>query len=496
MNREQLLHSLYEASELEHNLMCTYLYAAFSLKSGEPEGLKPAEAEAVARWQRTIIQVAVEEMGHLAAVWNITSALGGSPRFGRTNFPLDPGYLPAGVVVKLAPFNPATLQHFVFLERPNGSEERDGEGFAAERPFTRAVDVPRLTPTATDYATVGEFYASIQQGLKDFVAQVGEAAAFCGNPALQLSAAEVDLAGARAVICLKTALAAFDAIVAQGEGAPQHSATSHFQSFVAIRSEYRELLAANPAFEPALPAATNPVLRRPPRPEGRVWLENPEAGATVDLANAAYGLMLRLLGYAYSIASPAPEKALAVDLGIGLMHATAALGERAARLPAGPSNPSCHAGMSFTTLRDAAPLPQGPGARRLFTERFAQFAAAAAVLAEDGERAAHHAGGAPDGGPVQARRRGLRSSGARRRATARRFDDAGPTAGGPRGERQRRDPVSLERRCVCRDRSRRDRGRSTPHADVRGPALHSRALLRHRRTRRVPGQRQGSLDSP
>ena len=36
--------------------------------------------------------VAIEEMGHLAAVWNITSALGGSPRFGRTNFPLDPGY--------------------------------------------------------------------------------------------------------------------------------------------------------------------------------------------------------------------------------------------------------------------------------------------------------------------------------------------------------------------------------------------------------------------
>jgi len=37
-------------------------------------------------------------------VWNITSALGGSPRFGRGNFPLDPGALPAGVVVKLAPF--------------------------------------------------------------------------------------------------------------------------------------------------------------------------------------------------------------------------------------------------------------------------------------------------------------------------------------------------------------------------------------------------------
>ena len=32
--RERLLHFLYEAAELEHNLMCTYLYAAFSLRSG------------------------------------------------------------------------------------------------------------------------------------------------------------------------------------------------------------------------------------------------------------------------------------------------------------------------------------------------------------------------------------------------------------------------------------------------------------------------------
>jgi len=37
--REVLLHALYEAAELEHNLMCTYLYAAASLKDGEREGL-------------------------------------------------------------------------------------------------------------------------------------------------------------------------------------------------------------------------------------------------------------------------------------------------------------------------------------------------------------------------------------------------------------------------------------------------------------------------
>ena len=56
--------------------MCTYLYAAFSLKSGMEEGLSAVEADATARWRRAILRVAIEEMGHLTAVWNITSALG------------------------------------------------------------------------------------------------------------------------------------------------------------------------------------------------------------------------------------------------------------------------------------------------------------------------------------------------------------------------------------------------------------------------------------
>ena len=84
--------------------------------------------------------MAIEEMGHLTAVWNITSALGGRPRFGRSNFPLDPGQLPASIVVKLAPFNADTLQHFVFLERPHGSTEAEGAGFSYERAYLRGGD--------------------------------------------------------------------------------------------------------------------------------------------------------------------------------------------------------------------------------------------------------------------------------------------------------------------------------------------------------------------
>jgi CDGSH-type Zn-finger protein/uncharacterized Fe-S cluster protein YjdI len=372
--REILVHTLYEAAELEHNLMCTYLYAAFSLKDGEGDGLGAAEAQAVRRWRQVLLGVAIEEMGHLAAVWNITSALGGSPRFGRMNFPLDPGYLPASITVKLAPFNTETLQHFVFLERPRGSAEPEGSGFACERPYVRGTDRPHLTPMARDYDTVGDFYAGLGNGLRDFVARYGEANAFDGDPALQLSPAEVNLPGARQVICLKTALAAFAAIVEQGEGAPRDSVGSHYQKFLGIRGELRSLMQKNPAFAPAFPAATNPVLRRPPRPEGRVWIENADAFATVDLANACYALMLRLIAYAYAVRGPSEEKSLAVDLGIGLMQALVPLGERAARLPAGPSNPQCNAGVSFITLRDSAALPPGPAARRLFVERFAQLA--------------------------------------------------------------------------------------------------------------------------
>jgi CDGSH-type Zn-finger protein/uncharacterized Fe-S cluster protein YjdI len=378
--REEILHALYEAAELEHDLMCTYLYAAFSLKDSEAEGLRPEEVEAVRRWRSELIKVSVEEMGHLTAVWNITSAIGGTPRFGRGNFPLDPGTLPASVTVRLSPFNAATLQHFIFLERPAGSNEPDGEGFAYGHTYGRGNAQARITPMGINYATVGDFYVALSDGLRALVERETEDNAFDGDPALQLSPTEVALPAAKRVICLKTAIAAFDAIVIQGEGAPRDSTDSHYQRFSNIREEFQRLLRANPGFIPAFPAANNPVLREPPRPEGRVWIENPEAIAVVDLANGAYGLMVRLLAYAYTIRGPQPEKSLAVDLAVGLMRAITPLAEKAARLPAGPSNPGCNAGMSFIALRDAAPLAPGRAARRLFLERLECFTRAANEL--------------------------------------------------------------------------------------------------------------------
>ncbi|MGE0045752.1 MAG: ferritin-like domain-containing protein [Hyphomonadaceae bacterium] len=388
--REQLIHALYEAAELEHNLMCTYLYAAFSLKD-ESDGLSAEETAAVARWRRAIIDVAIDEMGHLAAVWNITAALGGSPAFGRDNFPLDPGGLPGGVVVKLAPFNLEVLQHFIHLERPEGSDEPDGAGFEHVS-FRRGAPKPRLTPMAIDYETVGQFYQTMQMVLNFMAERLGEKDLFCGDPALQLSPNEIDLNGAKPVLCSKTAIAACAAIVTEGEGASAESANSHYCRFRTIRDEYQEILARNPSFTPAHPAAVNPVLRRPPIAEGRVWLEDEASAAIVDVANAAYQTMLRLIAYSYAVPGPSAEKSLAVDLGIDLMKAMTLLGESAARRPAGPSNEGCNAGMSFTALRDSAPLQRGASARRFFTERMNELARYAARLDQEDQRVARATG--------------------------------------------------------------------------------------------------------
>ena len=224
---------------------------------------------------------------------------------------------------------------------------------------------------------IKRYCASLSASLRSFVERHGEAVAFCGDPGLQISPAEIDLVGARPVICSKTALGAFTAIVEQGEGALASSVGSHYQKFIAIREEFAALRRANPKFVPAFPAATNPVQRTPTRPEGRVWIENEEAAVAVDLANSGYALMLRLIAYSYAVPRPSPEKGLVVDLALGLMRAVRHLGERAARLPAGPSNPHCNAGMSFAILRDAAPLPRGPGARRFLTEWLQELAMAA-----------------------------------------------------------------------------------------------------------------------
>jgi hypothetical protein len=56
--RKELTYLLCQAAELEHALMCQYLYAAFSLKSTAGPGLRAGQLEAVEHWRLTILAIA------------------------------------------------------------------------------------------------------------------------------------------------------------------------------------------------------------------------------------------------------------------------------------------------------------------------------------------------------------------------------------------------------------------------------------------------------
>src|ERR1700747_2960495 len=130
-HREALIYMLCEAAELEHGIMCQYLYAAFSLKQSTDEGLTAEEAAAVQRWRKTISHVATQEMLHLSLVQNLLSAIGCAPHLSRANFPHAPGNSAPGAALPLLPFGEQALKHFVCLERPEGMDLDDAEGMAA-----------------------------------------------------------------------------------------------------------------------------------------------------------------------------------------------------------------------------------------------------------------------------------------------------------------------------------------------------------------------------
>ncbi len=95
-HREHLWGLLGAASQLEHMIMCQYLFVAFSLKDSIDEGLTPEQLDAIKRWRRVLHEISVQDMLHLALVCNLVSAIGGAPGFNRPNFRNRPaGSLPA-----------------------------------------------------------------------------------------------------------------------------------------------------------------------------------------------------------------------------------------------------------------------------------------------------------------------------------------------------------------------------------------------------------------
>jgi hypothetical protein len=384
--REQLFHLLAEAAEVEHTLMCCYLYAAFSLKRGEEDGLSAEEAAAVKGWRQSILSVAIDEMVHMLLVANLSIAIGGRPHFSRPNFPVSPGYFPADMVLKLTPFNTATLDHFVYLERPVGVELEDGAGFEPHRSYQREEAFHGLMPSIQDYETVGLLYEALRMNLRSISARIGEARLFVGPVSCQVGRDAVDLEGVATIHDLASALAAIDTIVEQGEGSPTDREDSHYQRFCAMRDEYHALRARNPSFEPAWPAAENPVMRKPPEPEGKVYVDDPRAARVMDFGNACYAMLLQCLVQAFGHTGPhagenADAQSRTLSAAIGLMHVLGQTASALARLPASADHPGINAGLSFTMVRGVEPYFRGLPEAVLMAERLHELADGAPAVA-------------------------------------------------------------------------------------------------------------------
>ena len=379
-DREELIYLLTEAAEFEHTVMCSYLYAQWSLKREVCEGVTAEELRVIDRWRGMFLSVAMEEMLHLALVNNILAAIGGAPHLSRPDFPVRRGKFPSDVDFHLVPFNEQSIEHFVFLERPEDIDVVDGEGFVHESHYPRVTCPELLTPTPREYGSQGHLYHGIAQAIRAMAEKVGEKNLFVGHGEAQLGQGEFPLPGLFAVKDVNSAMRAIEEIVTQGEGAPAHRDDSHFARFSAIRDEFAELRSNRPGFEPAFPAAVNPVLTEFTDYEGVSRITAPVARVLVDLGNCLYGLMVHVLAQICTpVPLPAHLRQVLSDVSSELMRITTLVGEACAREPADDENPGMNAGITFALPRSFGPLVQA-NAAQILSERVAELAVPARKL--------------------------------------------------------------------------------------------------------------------
>ncbi|MBV9283275.1 MAG: ferritin-like protein [Acidimicrobiia bacterium] len=379
-HRKELTYLLCQAAELEHSLMAQYLFAAFSLRTEPGPGLTDTQLEAVDRWRAVILNISAEEMLHWALVQNLLIAVGSAPYVSRPHMPHQAKGYPPGIQLRLLPFGEPAMQHFVYLERPDGMDMSDGAGFEPSGPVPEPMAPHELQPRGQFFTTQGYLYRAIEEGIAGLAERMGEDRLFIGPRFHQSNAPQVwpelvpitDAASARRTI---------ERIVEQGEGARGDWATAHYGRFLAVLEEYQAMAAADPSFQPAHPAVAAGV-RGVEGIEPDVYITDPVTAAVSDAFNAVYDLLLQMIARYFAFGHETDEqRQVLADVGITLMFiAIKPLGLLLARMPVGTDHPGVTAGANFQlAYRASFLLPHRRSSWIRFAERLDEIAVAVAV---------------------------------------------------------------------------------------------------------------------
>ena len=381
-NREHLWDLLIEASQLEHLIMCQYLYASFSLKTEPDEGLTSEQAAAVARWRDELAGIAIEEMLHLALVCNVSTAIGAAPSLSRPNFPRRSEYLPPGVRFALLPFGEDALTHFLYLERPEGMARLDAAEFVPGAPPPDPVQPSEVMPRLQDFSSVGHLYRGIINGLHHLADRLGEQRLFVGPSRAQATPETFQWPQLIAVTDLKSACAAIEEIIEQGEGARGDWQSAHYGRFLGIWNEYSRLREQDPSFDPARPVI--PAFSRQPFDidEPQPLLTEQATRTVAELFNLGYETLLQVLTRFFTHTDETDEQlGVLTQSALDLMaHVLAPLGRALTRLPAGAKHPGRTAGPTFEMYYQMGNfIPDREAAWALLSERLATMADRCAV---------------------------------------------------------------------------------------------------------------------
>ncbi len=340
-DRQHLLWATAEAARLEHCLTCMYLFAAYSLKQFPEEGVTDRDVHEInQRWRAPLLQVAREEMGHLAMVNGLRRLIGAAPYLESPGFPQPSERFQTGVSLELLPLGPVALDRFIELEAPSQPQMM----MEMAQPFDG------LGPSLVQYRSVGDLYVHIREMIERVELRGSHLPRPSGTRHWTLHV------GIMHIENLQHATKAIDLIIetGEGDGSPPPDAPAvpnHHATMVRIRDDYE-----NGSLRPEFirPVATNPttsntkieLLSSTDLTLTRV--EHLVARAAAELFNAIYTFALTALDQSYRAFTPAPYEQLNTRLLQPLMAcALKPLGELLSTLPISNVTDAPHAGMTF-----------------------------------------------------------------------------------------------------------------------------------------------------